>query len=135
MATSALRSPGSLPSGSDEERSLLTRLEGMLDREEGLLAERDADGLAALADEREYVVACLGTAARARTAATIPGSLEDRALVAAYRRLRDLYEIRAQVVRRHADQNARAIGVLAQATGQSNLYRADGRVPLRFVSA
>lgn len=122
------------PPRPDDERSLLARLELLLEREQELLVTRDADGLAALAEEREQVGARLAEAARARHAAVGSSAAQDAELVALYRRLRRRHDLQAQIVRRHAERNARAIGVLAQATGQANLYRADGRVAMQFVA-
>ena len=118
----------------DDERSLLIRLELLLEREDDLLVGRDPTGLADVAEERERITERLGQAARTRRALATRDQVEDAELVELYRRLRHRHDVRAQIVRRHLEQNTRAIGVLAQATGQSALYQADGRVPLRFVS-
>ncbi len=127
------RTPSTSLAGEDE-RSLLIRLERMLEREEALFATRDAVGLTAIAEEREHVTERLAKAARVRHAAPALGTAEVAELLALYRRLRQRHEVQAQVVRRHVDRNARAIGVLAQATGQSNLYQSNGRVTMQFVS-
>lgn len=122
-----------LPSVRDAELSLLLRLEQLLAREAEALAARDANDLAAIADERDLVTARLAAAARARCAAPRRSSgADDEALLALYRRLRDQTDVQAQVVARHAARNARAIGVLAQASGRANLYQADGRVPMQY---
>lgn len=122
----------SLPTG-DDERALLMRLELLLDRESALLAARDVDGLAALADERERVATGIAQAARIRRAAPRDPQV-DADLLALYERLRQRHDVQAQIVRRHAERNERAIGVLAQATGQTNLYKSDGRVAMQFVA-
>lgn len=118
----------------DDERALLKRLEHLLDRESALLATRDADGLAALADERERVATRIAASARQRQAAPRDPQV-DADLLALYERLRQRHDVQAQIVRRHAEQTGRAIGVLAQATGQTNLYKSDGRVAMQFVAA
>lgn len=117
----------------DDERSLLTRLEQLIEREDELLGAHDAAALSAVADEREHLTERLGHAARARHASARDPA-DDAELLALYRRLRQRHDIQAKIVRQHLDQNARAIGVLAQATGQAHLYQANGRVPLQFVS-
>lgn len=136
QATRAARSP--LPSTStgqpNDERSLLFCLEQLLEREDALLVSRDAAALAAVADERERITERLGHAARERRAAVGRDPADDAELIASYRRLRLRHEVQARIVRQHLDHNARAIGVIAQATGQSNLYQANGRVPLQFLS-
>ncbi len=122
----------------DDERSLLVRLEALLEREGELLVAHDdttAVALVALAEERERVAARLGEAARIRRASGASDASEDAELMASYRRLRQRHDVRAQVLRRHADRNARAVGVLAQASGQDGLYRADGRIAMHFVPA
>ena len=111
---------------------MLIRLEGLLEREAQYLVARDAAQLGAVAEEREHVTLRLVSAARQRRAS---GATDDAELAARYRRLRQRHEIQAHVVRRHAEANARALGVLAQAAGQSNLYRADGRVPLQYLAS
>jgi flagellar biosynthesis/type III secretory pathway chaperone len=110
-----------VPMSADDERSLLGRLETLLADEEQQLLTRDPAALAAIAEERERVTA--------RPAA------EQAELLALYRRLRQRHDVQAQVVRQHAERNARAIGVLAQASGQAGLYQADGRVALQFAPA
>lgn len=122
----------SLPKG-DDERALLKRLELLLDRESALLAARDADGLAALADERERIATRIAGAARERQVAERDPQVEAE-LLALYERLRRRHDVQAQIVRRHAERTGRAIGVLAQATGQTNLYKSDGRVAMQFVA-
>ncbi len=117
----------------DDERSLLVRLDALLEREEALLAAPDADGLFAIADEREQLTARLGDAARARRLAT--ANVVDAELVALYDGIRRRYALRAQVVRRRAERNQRAVGVLAQVSGNAPLYDAGGRVPLKFAPA
>ena len=121
------------PPGVDDERALLIRLELLLEREEEVLAARDADGLTAVAEEREQVCARLAVAARARSAAPLDAASE-AALLAHYQRLRQRHDVQAQIVRRHAERNTRAIGVLAQATGQGSLYNAEGRVAMQFAA-
>jgi flagellar biosynthesis/type III secretory pathway chaperone len=122
------------PLSGDDERSLLMRIELLLEREEEMLATRDATGLAVIAEEREGLVERLADAARKRRAAPKTAGTEEAELIELYRRLRQRHDVRAQVVRRHTERNSRAIGVLAQATGQNSLYKADGSVALRFVS-
>lgn len=122
------------PASSDDERSLLGRLESLLVEEEALLLARDPDGLATVAEERDRVTARLATAARTRSATHALGAEEEADLLAWYRRLRQRHDVQAQVVRQHAERNARAVGVLAQATGEAGLYKADGRVAMRFLS-
>ncbi len=114
----------------DDERSLLVRLDALLEREQAMLAAADADGLIAIADERDQLTTRLGDAARARRLAQ--AKTVDPELVALYDGIRRRYAVRAQVVRQRAERNQRAVGVLAQATGQSPLYDAGGRVPLKF---
>ena len=126
------RQPAAEPEG-DDERSLLGRLESMLDHEESLLVARDAAGLAALAEEREHVAERLGRVARARRPGADPSV--DADLLKMYERLRQRHDVQAQVVQRHVERTGRAINVLAQATGQGNLYNADGRVAMQFASA
>lgn len=116
------------------ERSLLLRLEGLLEREEQMIATRDAAGLVAIAEERECVTARLGAAARARRIAS-PPSGDEAELVELYTRLRRRHDIRARVLQRHEERNAIAIGVIAQASGASSLYDADGRVPMHFAAS
>jgi flagellar biosynthesis/type III secretory pathway chaperone len=122
-----------LPLVEDDERALLVRLEGLLEREEQMLAIRDAAGLGAIAEEREHVTARLGVAARARRLSSTPE--DDAELVTLYSRLRQRHEIRAKVVRRYEERNATAASVIAQASGQAGLYDAEGRVPMRFAAA
>jgi flagellar biosynthesis/type III secretory pathway chaperone len=122
------------PLSGDGERSLLMRIELLLEREEEMLAMRDATGLAVVAAEREGLVERLANAARKRRAAPRVAGSDEAELIELYRRLRQRHDVRAQVVRRYSDRNSRAIGVLAQATSQDSLYKADGSVALRFVS-
>lgn len=129
QTVAATRLAPSSPSA-DDERSLLVRLDALLGREETMLAVSDADGLVAIAEEREQLTARLGDAARARRLRR-EGAPEPE-LVALYDGLRRRYAIRAQIVRRLSDRNQRAVGVLAQAGGHAPLYDAGGRVPLRF---
>ena len=118
---------------SEDERALLRRLALLLDEEARSLSARDAGQLGAIAAERERVTASLVSAARERRAARTNDDAGDEAVLAVlYRQLRQRHAIQAQVVRRHVEANARAIGVLAQAAGPSNLYRADGRVALHY---
>ncbi len=127
----------------DDERSLLIALELLLEREEELLESRDAEGLCAVADERERLTARLVSAAQARrkTMHLRPVLDDDRGvdrdaeLIELYRRLRERHDVRARVMRRHSERNARAIGVLAQASNQAGLYGADGRVPAQWAAA
>lgn len=121
------------PAGGDE-RSLLIRIELLLEREEELLESRDAEGLFALAQERERLTASLGEAAQARRRATQTHAGEAE-LIALYERLRHRHDVRARVMRRHAERNACAVGVLAQAANQPCLYGADGRVPAQRAAA
>ena len=134
----------SAPLEGDDERSLLIRLDLLLEREEELLQSHDAEGLFAIAEEREQLTARLGEAAQARRRTMhLRTSFEDdessgneeRELIELYRRLRHRHDVRARVMRRHSEHNARAVGVLAQATNQSSLYGADGRVPVRWAAA
>jgi flagellar biosynthesis/type III secretory pathway chaperone len=117
----------------DDEKSLLIRLELLLEREEELLAARDVTGLAAIAAEREQLVERVGHAARRRRAGPRPTDEAD--LVELYRRLRHRHAVRSQVVRRHSDRNSSAIRVLAQAMNDTGLYQADGSVKMQFVAA
>jgi hypothetical protein len=119
----------------DDERALLIGLELLLEREEEVMIARNADGLAVLAEERERMTERLAEVARARRAGPLRPAAEEKEMIELYQRLRHRHSVRAQVLRRHAEVNVRAIGVLAQATGQTNLYKADGRVPMQFISA
>jgi flagellar biosynthesis/type III secretory pathway chaperone len=123
-----------VPLGDSDERSLLIRFELLLEREEEALAARDAATVVTLAEERERLADRLAEVARQRRTQPRLAATEEAELVDLYRRLRDRHSVRAGVVRRHAEQNSRALGVLAQATGSSGLYQADGSVPLKFVS-
>lgn len=134
MISAATASRTALPPSEDDERSLLARLEALLEREEGLLATRDADGLARIAEEREHVAARLGVAARARRLASTHHG-DEAELVDLYTRLRQRHEVRARVVQRHEKRNATAIGVIAQAGGQAHVYEADGRVTMRYAAS
>ena len=131
-ARAPLSTVSSSPMG-DDERALLIRLELLLEREGELLAARDADGLAALADEREQLAVRIAQAARVRQAAPRDPAVE-ASLLALYQRLRQRHDVQAQIIRRHAERNERAVGVLSQATGRTNLYKADGRVAMQFVA-
>ena len=132
IASTRLPSPVLLTE--EDERSLLFRLEVLLEREEAMMLARDAAGLVGVAEERERVTARLGAAARARRLS--PDAHGDEAdLVDLYSRLRQRHQVRARVIQRHAETTARAVGVIAQAAGQHNLYEADGRVPMTFVAA
>lgn len=125
------RSPSGAPTPrTDDERSLLLRLEQLLEFEDELLVTRDAAALAAVADERERITERLGHAARKRRAEDARDPADDADLLALYRRLRQRHDVQAKIVRQHLDHNARAIGVIAQATGQAKLYQANGRVPM-----
>lgn len=126
------RPAAALPASGDDERSLLIRLEQLLDREEAALASRDAIAIAGLAEEREQVTARLGDAAAARCSGARLSIDDETRLMAMYEQLRQRHAVRAQVVHRHAERNARSIGVLAQASGQSALYQSNGRVPLQY---
>ncbi|MGI9026443.1 MAG: hypothetical protein ACR2GP_12870 [Burkholderiaceae bacterium] len=130
----------------DDERSLLIGLELLLEREEQLLESRGAEGLCVVAEERERLTARLVEAAQARrktmhlrTVIDDDGGArrdaEDAELIELYQRLRQRHDVRARVVRRHSDRNARAVGVLAQASNQAGLYGADGRVPVQWTAA
>lgn len=118
-----------------DERSLLIQIERLLEREEELLVSRNAEGLFALAQERERLTARLGEAAQARRRATQTHAADEAELIALYERLRHRHEVRARVMRRHAERNACAVGVLAQAANQPCLYGADGRVPAQRAAA
>jgi hypothetical protein len=122
-----------IPPSHDDEKNLLIRLELLLEREEELLAARDATGLAAIAQEREQLVERVGLAARRRRAGPRPTDEAD--LVELYRRLRHRHAVRSQVVRRQSDRNSSAIRVLAQAMNDTGLYQADGSVKMQFVAA
>lgn len=122
------------PAGGDE-RSLLIRIELLLEREKELLESRDAEGLFALAQERERLTASLGEAAQARRRTTQTHAADEAELIALYERLRHRHDVRARVMRRHAERNACAVGVLAQAANQPCLYGADGRVPAQRAAA
>jgi flagellar biosynthesis/type III secretory pathway chaperone len=119
--------------GIDDERALLIRLELLLEREEELLAARDADGLTAVAEEREQICARLAVAARLRATKPLDAASE-AALLAHYERLRQRHDVQARIVRLHTERNTRAVGVLAQATGQGSLYNAEGRVAMKFAA-
>jgi flagellar biosynthesis/type III secretory pathway chaperone len=122
-------------SSPDDEKGLLIQLELLLEREQELLGVRDAAGIIAVAEERERLIERLGDAARRRRALPRTGSDADEAdLVELYRRLRHGHDVRAQVLRGHADRNATAMRVLAQASGDVGLYQADGSVRMQFVS-
>lgn len=122
-----------IPMTDHDERSLLMRLEGLLEREEQMLASRDASGLVAIAEEREQITARLGAAARARRLSSAAHG-DEAELVDLYTRLRQRHEIRAKVIQRHEERNTCAVGVIAQASGHASLYNADGRVPMRFAA-
>jgi len=113
----------------DDERTLLLRFEQLLVREEQCLVKHDAVALGAVSEEREHLAQRIMAVAHARRSAS---PVDEPELVAIYRRLRLRHEIQAKVVRRYVETNARAIGVLAQAAGQTNLYQADGRVPMQY---
>lgn len=113
----------------EDERTLLLRFEDLLEREERYLVARDADALGAVSEEREHLAQRIIAVARSRRTAS---PADDPELVAIYLRLRLRHEVRAKVVRRYVESNARAIGVLAQAAGQANLYQADGSVPMQY---
>ena len=133
---SAPASPGSvasLPKGNDEG-ALLLLLEALLVREEAALAAQDAATLMAVAAERDQVTQRVAEAARARRAGPPLDAAADAVLLGLYERLRQRHQVQAQVVRCHAERNERAVGVLAQATGQSSLYNAEGRVAMQFVA-
>jgi flagellar biosynthesis/type III secretory pathway chaperone len=117
----------------DDEKSLLIRLELLLEREEELLATRDTAGMAAIAEEREQLVERVGHAARRRRAGPRPTDEAD--LVELYRRLRHNHAVRAQVIRRQSDRNSSAVRVLAHAMNDTGLYQADGSVKMQFVAA
>ena len=124
----------SAPRSGADERSLLIHFELLLECERDMLSARDASGLALLAAERERLTARLAEVARERQNGRHPIAVADAELVELYRRLRQRHDVRARVVRLHGDRNARAIGVLAQAAGQGNLYKSDGSVALQFVA-
>jgi flagellar biosynthesis/type III secretory pathway chaperone len=121
------------PLTEDDERSLLVRLELLLEREEEMIVARDAAGLVAVAEERERVTAQLGAAASARRLASVVHG-DEAELIELYTRLRQRHQVRARLIQRHAERNGRAVSVMAQATGQTQFYEADGRVPLKFVA-
>ncbi len=128
------RAPSLAPAATgDDERSLLIRLELLLEREEDLLDAHRSDALVALSQEREQVTEQLAVAARHRRA-TSSTSSNDAELVALYQRLRHRHDVRARVLCLRAERNARALGVLAQANGRGNLYQSDGRVAMQFAS-
>jgi hypothetical protein len=129
MTISIAPSPAS---SHDGEKSLLIRLELLLEREEELLAVRDVTGLAAIAEEREQLVERVALAAGRRRAGPPPADEAD--LVELYRRLQHRHGVRSQVIRRHADRNATAVRVLAQAMGEGQLYQADGSVKMQFAA-
>ncbi len=125
------------PLEGDDERSLLIRLELLLEREQELLESHESDGLFAIAEERERLTMRLIDAAQTRrkTMQLRTGVGDDKSstteeaeLIALYQRLRHRHDVRARVMRRHSEHNARAAGVLAQAGNQASLYGADGRV-------
>lgn len=117
-----------------DERTLLRALEDLLDREDDRLRAGDPDGLVMLAAERERLTTALMQAAQARRKAPVDATVQAE-LDARYCALRERHETRGQVVRRFADRTARAIGVLAQASGQAGTYGADGRMAVRWGAA
>ena len=115
--------PAASVSTVDDERALLVRFEQLLEREEAAIVAHEVAALAAIAEEREHLTNLLAEAARRRRAS--PTAIEAD-IADMYRRLRERHEVRGRVVRRHAEHNNRAIGVLAQAAGRGGLYNADG---------
>ncbi len=125
-----MTSAASAPTG-DDERSLLVRFEEILEREEAAIVAHDAGALGAIAEERDHLTVRLAEAARRRLASPTPIEAE---LADLYRRLRERHQVRGRVVRRHAEHNHRALGVLAQAAGRTGLYNADGSVARPFAT-
>ncbi len=121
--------PADAAASAADEGALLRAFDDILAREEGALAGRDTAALLALAEERERLTVRLFAVADARRAT---GRGQDAAaeaeLVALYQALRSRHETRARVVRRYADRNARALGVLSQAGRDATVYGADGRM-------
>jgi flagellar biosynthesis/type III secretory pathway chaperone len=134
MNTLAATRAATAPLTDDDERSLLIRLDLLLEREEEMLAARDVVGLVDLSTERERLTERLAEAARVRRAGPKGSDADEAELIELYRLLRQRHEVRARVLRRHSDRNACAMSVLAQATGDSEIYKADGSVALRFSS-
>jgi flagellar biosynthesis/type III secretory pathway chaperone len=126
--------PGSV-STDDDERSLLARFELLLDREDGMLVERDAEGLAAIADERAALSERLAEVVRRRRVATTASDADEAELVDLYRRLHQRHEARGRMIRRRAERNSSALRVLAQAAGRTGLYQADGSVRPQFTGS
>lgn len=116
----------------DDERSLLIRLGILLEREEEMIAARDADGISEVAEARERLAHRIAEAASLRRATGVRDPVVESDLAELYQHLRRRHELRGRLIRRHVERNARAMGVLAQAAGQASLYGADGRVALQF---
>jgi|GEM_PF-2015159 len=114
------------------EQTLLLEFQQLMDREERLLHAHDADGLVAIAEERERLTSALSAAAGARRAAGHCDAADEAQLIELYRLMRARHETRSRVVARYNDRNARALGVLAQAAGHAGVYGADGRVPMIY---
>jgi hypothetical protein len=134
MNTLAATRAATAPLDGDDERSLLIRLDLLLERENEMLAARDVVGLVDVANERERLTERLSQAARVRSSVPNGSNADEAELIELYRLLRQRHEVRARVLRRHSDRNACAISVLAQASGNTELYKADGSVALRFTS-
>jgi len=115
------------PAAIGDEHALLRAFDQALSREASMLADGDADALLALADERERLSVRLFEAVNARRARGGSDAAKDAALIAIYHGLRQRHDLRASVVRLYADKNARAVSVLAQASGRTGVYGADGR--------
>ena len=114
------------------EQNLLLEFQQLMDREERLLNTQDAEGLLAIAEERERLTSALSAAAAARRAAGHCEAADEAQLIELYRLMRARHESRSRVLARFNDRNARALGVLAQAAGHPAVYGSDGRVPMIY---
>ncbi len=76
----------------------------------------------------------LAEAVRVRRTTSSTSDADEAELIDLYRRLRHRHDLRARTIRRHAERNASALRVLAQASGNTSLYQADGSVRLQFTS-
>ncbi len=104
-ASTTVRTIGA-PAAGDDERALLARFEQLLEREDRFIVARDAVGLASIADERAQLIERLATAARERRASPAMSAAAEAELIDLYRRLRQRHDLRARIVRRHAERNA-----------------------------
>lgn len=115
------------------EHDLLLDFQRLMEREEHLLNAHDADGVLAIAEEREALTKALAAAAAAaRRAAGHYDPADEARLIELYRLMRARHETQSRVLARFSDRNSRARGVLAQAAGRVDVYGADGRVPMVY---